>query len=231
MLLNQICGMDLSQDYSLEDIISTVNDDLSVSPNIKQDINNRPEALLLEENIKIKRAEVDIARSRFMPNIIASGNYILSNPNLFNGFDKSFSGMFSVGIGVTVPIFHFGDRIHTLSAAKHNLRIAELTKEEALEKMELQANMKRNSKNEAAKQSTLANNNMLHAEENLRMAQAGFEEGVVSASDLMQAQTAWVSAKSEIIDAKINLALTELYFNQALGKVNVPQIDRKERKK
>lgn len=231
MLLNQICGMELSQDYVLEDEVNLDNTDLVAANNIKQDVNSRPEALLLEENIKIKQAEVDIARSRFMPNIVASGNYILSNPNVFNGFDKSFSGMFSIGVGVTVPIFHFGDRVHTLSAAKHNLRIAELTKEEALEKMELQANMKQNSRNEATKQSTMANNNMLHAEENLRMAQIGFEEGVISTSDLMQAQTAWVSAKSEVIDAKINVVLTELYLNQSLGKVSVPQIDRNENKK
>ena len=69
---------------------------------------------------------------------------------------------------------------------------------------------------------------MLHAEENLRTAQIGFEEGVISTSDLMQAQTAWVSAKSEVIDAKINMVLTELYLNQSLGKVKVSQIDRKK---
>ena len=228
MLLNQICGMDLSQDYVLGDEVSLSDDDINLNANIKQEINNRPEALMLEENINIKRAEVDVARSRFMPNIAASGNYILSNPNLFNGFDKSFSGMFTVGVGITVPVFHFGDRVHTLRAAKHQLRIAEITKEETMEKLELQANMKQNSRNEASKQSAMAENNMLHAEENLRTAQIGFEEGVISTSDLMQAQTAWVSAKSEVIDAKINMVLTELYLNQSLGKVKVPQIDRKK---
>ena len=220
--------MDLSQDYVLGDEVSLSDDDINLNANIKQEINNRPEALMLEENINIKRAEVDVARSRFMPNIAASGNYILSNPNLFNGFDKSFSGMFTVGVGITVPVFHFGDRVHTLRAAKHQLRIAEITKEETMEKLELQANMKQNSRNEASKQSAMAENNMLHAEENLRTAQIGFEEGVISTSDLMQAQTAWVSAKSEVIDAKINMVLTELYLNQSLGKVKVPQIDRKK---
>lgn len=229
MLLNQICGMSSNEDYTLDDAIDDRSNNLVKIDNIKQEINNRPEALMLEQSVNIARTQVDIARSRFLPNIVANGSYVLSNPNLFNGFDKSFNGMFTVGIGVTVPIFHFGDRIHTFRAAKHQLQIAELTRDEALEKLELQANMKQNSRNEAVKQSTMANNNMLHAEENLRTAQLGFDEGVISTSDLMQAQTAWVSAKSEVIDAKINLILTDLYLNQSLGRVQVPQIDREEK--
>ncbi len=228
MLLNQICGIQTNNDYVLEDEINIETCDLIRTDSIRQQINNRPEALMLDENISIAKTQLDIARSRFLPNVVATGNYVLSNPNLFNGFDKSFNGMFTIGIGVTMPIFHFGERIHTLKVAKHQLRIAELTKEEAIEKLELQANMKQNSRNEAVKQHSMANNNMLHAEENLRTAQLGFNEGVISTSDLMQAQTAWVGAKSEMIDAKINLMLTELYLNQSLGKVKVPKIEREE---
>ncbi len=232
MLLNQVCGMDMSaQDYVLEDEVALNNEMADRIDDIKQEINNRPEALMLQENVKLKQLEVDLARSRFMPNIVASGNYVVSNPNLFNGFDKSFNGMFSIGVGITVPIFHFGDRIHTLNAAKHHLRVAEIERENMMEKLELQATMKQNSRNEANKQSTIATNNMLNAEENLRTAQLGFEEGIISASDLMAAQTAWVSAKSEVIDAKINLAMTDLYLNQSLGKVKIPQIDRQTENK
>lgn len=230
MLLNQICGMDLNADYTLQDAIEVTDLDVVKVDNIKTEITNRPEALMLEQSVNVAKAEVDIARSRFMPNIVATGNYVFSNPNMFNGVDKSFNGMFTIGVGVTMPIFHFGDRVHTLKAAKHNLRIAELKRDDTMEKLELQANLKQNSRNEAIKQSTIANNNMLQAEENLRNAQLGFNEGVISTNDLMQAQTAWVSAKSEVIDAKINLVLNDLYLNQSLGKVKVPQIDREENK-
>ncbi|MBQ7984002.1 MAG: TolC family protein, partial [Bacteroidales bacterium] len=215
MYLNQICGMDFEQDYVLDGEIQTDNQNIDLDPDFKRDVALRPEAQMLDWNVKIAQSQVDIARSRFMPNIIASGNYVVSNPNLFNGFDKSFSGMLTFSVGVSVPVFHFGDRLHTLRAAKHNLRIAELTKEESLEKMQLQANMKRNSLTEAVKQNTMAANNLLHAEENMRQAQSGFEEGVISTSDLMAAQTSWVSAKSDVIDAKINMMLNELYLNQS----------------
>ncbi|MGP1515079.1 MAG: TolC family protein [Bacteroidales bacterium] len=231
MLLNQICGMTSDMDYVLDDSIYISNSDIVKIIDIKQEISSRIEVMILEQTVNIAKTQVDIARSRFMPSMVANGSYVLSNPNMFNGFDKSFNGMFTVGIGITMPIFHFGDRIHTLKAAKHQLRVAELTRDETMEKLELQANMKQNSRNEAVKQSIMATNNMLHAEENLRTAQLGFEEGVISTSDLMQAQTAWVSAKSEVIDAKINMMLTDLYLNQSLGKVKIPHIDRTKKTK
>lgn len=226
MYLNQVCGMDFNYDYTLADIENVEADNILITDSIEQDIAQRPETQLLEQAVRIAESEVNIARSRFFPNIVAQGNYVVSNPSMFNGFDKSFKGSFVVGLAVQMPIFHFGERIHTLSAAKHKRRIAELQRDEMVEKMQLQANMKQNSKLEAAKQSLIAQNNMQHAEENLRQAQLGFEEGVISASDLLAAQTSWVSAKSEVIDANINTMLNDLYLKQALGKIEAPKIER-----
>ncbi len=221
MLLNQICGMPLETVYELEQDVQTDLSDVSLSENLATEISQRPEAKMLELKVAMAKSEVNIARSRFMPNIVASGNYIVSNPNVFNGFENKFDGFFSVGVGITVPIFHWGDRCHTLSAAKHGYNIAQMERDEMLEKMELQANMMRFKRNEAFRQSTLAANNLANAEENLNHAQLSFAEGVISTSDLMEAQTAWVSAKSEDIDARINTMLSKLYLEQSLGKITV----------
>lgn len=43
---------------------------------------------------------------------------------------------------------------------------------------------------------------------------------VITSSDLMEAQTAWLSANSERIDATgIDVRLCELYLNKAKGKM------------
>ena len=62
---------------------------------------------------------------------------------------------------------------------------------------------------------------MENAEENLRHANLGFEEGVIPALNLMEAQTAWVSARSSLIDAQIEVKLTEVYLSKAMGKLSV----------
>ena len=55
------------------------------------------------------------------------------------------------------------------------------------------------------------------AEENLRYATLGFKEGVIATSNVLEAQTAWLSAQSEKIDAQIDVKLTEIYLKKSLG--------------
>lgn len=59
------------------------------------------------------------------------------------------------------------------------------------------------------------------ADENLRYATLGFEEGVIAASNVLEAHTAWLSAQSEKIDAQIDVKLTDIYLKKALGELKL----------
>ena len=72
--------------------------------------------------------------------------------------------------------------------------------------------------NEAHKRYVSSEQNMEKANENLRYANVGFEEGVIPASDVLSAQTAWLSAHSEMIDSQIDVKLCNVYLNKALGR-------------
>ena len=100
-------------------------------------------------------------------------------------------------------------------------RIKSLELEDAREKIELQVNQSVYKVNEANKKVTASSRNMENAEENLRHANYGFEEGVIPALNLMQAQTAWVSARSSLIDAQIEQKLANVYLTKAMGKLSV----------
>lgn len=97
-------------------------------------------------------------------------------------------------------------------------RIKSLELQDAREKVELQVNQSVYKVNEANKKLIASTRNMENAEENLRHANLGFEEGVIPALNLMQAQTAWVSARSSLIDAQIEVKLTEVYLTKSMGK-------------
>ena len=62
-----------------------------------------------------------------------------------------------------------------------------------------------------------AESNLDMANENLRLADESFKAGVCSSSDLMMAQTAWLQAEGEVLDARIEIEMTKLYLEQALG--------------
>ena len=70
---------------------------------------------------------------------------------------------------------------------------------------------------ESLKKRNTTQQNIDHAEENLRYANEGFKEGIITSTDLLSAQTAWLSAKSESIDANIDLKLCNVYLAKSQG--------------
>ena len=125
--------------------------------------------------------------------------------------------MWNVGIMLSVPIFHWNEGIYKVKAAKSEVNIARLQQTEVQEKIELQVNQSLFKNTEAQKRLALSEKNMEKAEENLRYADKGFKEGVVPVTNVMEAQTAWLSALSDRIDAQIDLKLAQTYLQKAMG--------------
>ena len=219
MALCQIIGLPLESDIKLDsDGIDKPSLETVASVNMDEVWSKRQELKLLEEAQTIAQSGVKIAASTLMPNVIASANYTATNPNLYNGFHngKNFRGSFSAGVVVNIPIAHAND-IYQLKAAKHKARTIELQLEEAREKIELQATQSAQQLNEANRKLIMATANIENAEENLRMAQASFAEGMITSTELLGAQTAWLKAYSEKIDAAIDVRMYEVYLKKNTG--------------
>ena len=219
MLLAQICGLPLEEEIRLAD--ENLNDfpvsDQTVAADLNEAFMNRGELRSLDLAKKIYSRKERIVLSDMLPNVAFAANYFVTNPNVFNGFKNDFAGMFNIGVIVKVPISAWWEGSYKRNAARAETRIKALEWEDAREKIELQVNQSVYKVNEASKKLAASNRNMENAEENLRSANLGFEEGVIPALNLMAAQTAWFSARSTLIDAQIDMKLTQVYLNKALG--------------
>jgi outer membrane protein TolC len=217
MALLQICGLEPDGEYCFTDTPETAANPDTINRDIDEAIENRAEIRALGEAFRIAQSNVKIMESRFLPNIVLNGNYIISNPNFNNGVSYKFGGMFSFGIGVNIPIFHFGDRVHTLNAARSQQRIISLERDEAREKIALQINRAKFRIAESEKRLLLAEASVLKAEENLRFARESYDAGVASSTDLLEAHNGWLLSKSEKIDARIDIMMCQSYLKEALG--------------
>lgn len=221
MLLAQICGLPLEEEIRLAD--ENLNDfpvsDQTVAADLNEAFMNREELRSLDLAKKIYSRKERIVLSDMLPNVAFAANYFVTNPNVFNGFKNDFAGMFNIGVIVKVPISAWWEGSYKRNAARAETRIKALEWEDAREKIELQVNQSVYKANEARKKLESTYRNMDSAEENLRHANFGFEEGVIPALNLMEAQTAWVSARSSLIDAQIEVRLTEVYLMKSLGKL------------
>lgn len=222
MLLAQMCGMPIHTPFRLAD---EENLSLSGTPgkvgaiDMEDVFANREEIQSLEMAAKIYDNKRRVELSAMLPNIALVGSYSFSNPNVLNGFDKSVGGLFNVGVVLRIPIFHTAD-LFKVKASKAQQEIARLTMDDAKEKVELQVNQAAFKLDEAYRKLKMTAKNMEKAEENLQNANTGFAEGVLTASDVMEAQTAWLQAKSELLDAKIDARLCDIYLSKAMGRMS-----------
>ena len=225
MLLAQICGLPINMPYTLADEIEELHEENLPTPtnsiNMDEVYANRSEIQSLTLATEIYKQKQKVALSAMLPNLALTGSYMFSNPNVFNSFEKRVDGFFNVGVMLKIPVFHWGKDFYKVKAAKTERNIALLNLEEAKEKIELQVNQATFKVNERWRILTYKSMPSVasreKAEENLRNAQIGFEEGVLTTDNVLEAQTAWLQAQSEKIDAEIDVRLCEVYLSKAMG--------------
>ena len=219
MLLCQLCGIPVDEQIVLAEEETDNLETVEVTPqaDFQQAVENRPELKLLQNMVDMGKQTTNILKAGNLPQVLLTGGYMVSNPNVFNGFEKKFAGVWNVGVLVRVPIWNWGDVAYKVRAAKGATTIATLQKEEAREKIELQVNQSAFQVSEANKKLEMAKASIERANENLRTANLGFSEGVISSTTVMEAQTAWLQAQSQKIDAEIDVKLSQVNLQKALG--------------
>lgn len=219
MALAQICGLPVDTQMTLSDEASDgIAADMTVPETNMQDVYARRADLdVLRKGIDLMKSKENLSLSAMLPKLAAFGAYSFSNPNVNNGFEKKFGGGFSVGAMLTVPLWHWGGNFNKYRAAKSETNAQRILLEDMEEKVSLQVSQARYSYNEAFKTYTMTENNMKSAQENLQNAEYAFKEGVLTTDDVLGAQTAWLKAKSELIDAQIGIRLCNTYLSKVTG--------------
>lgn len=228
MALAQVCGLPVNSDLHLvdEDIeVATVSAPVATSYNMEDVYARRQDLRALEIGVNIYSKQEDVVKSDMLPKVALVGTYSFSNPNMFDGFKNRFNGAFSVGAMVTIPIWHWGGNYNKYRAAKSKTTIARLELENAKEMINLQVSQSAFKAQEAMKTYEMTVSNLTKANENLRQANVGFREGVMTTDNVMEAQTAWLKANSEKVDAMIDVHLCDVYLSKVLGTLPYPTGD------
>lgn len=219
MLLCQLCGMDVDSDITLAD--ENADNLVSQSDDTQADravaMENRPELKLLQNSADMSRQATKLVRAAYLPQVLLTGGYVATNPNVFNGFERKLSGIWNVGVMVRVPLWNWMEGTYKVRASRIATTIVELERDDIREKIDLQVSQSQFKVKEANRRLAMATKNVENAEENLRCANLGFKEGVIPTTDVMAAQTAWVQAQSQKIDAEVDVKMSQVNLKKALG--------------
>ena len=222
MLLAQLCGLPVNTVMTLAD---EDHDDLNISLapstyDLDEVYNKRHDVRSLELATKIYDQQVKVARSEMMPKLAAVAAVHATNPNSYDGFENRFGAAFSVGATLRMPLWHWGGLSNKVKAAQVEANVKRLELDDAKEKIALQISQAAFRYQEAFKTYEATKANLAQANENLRIADLAFKEGMGTIDDVLTAQTAWLKANSEKIDAEIDVQLTHEYLDKVMGTMN-----------
>ena len=216
MLLADLCGLSEDEPFTLAEeghlqelLLSTQTSPIARDEDTEAAIERRSEirSLRLVDSIYSKRVNMESAS--LFPRLYGVASYSTSNPNSFQGQKKEFAGQYYLGLMLEVPISDLFSGTFKRRQAKAEHRVKQLELAEARSKINLQIKQALRTADDARRAYTTALSAVKMAEENMRYAKAGYDEGVIPLLNYTMAQTAWMSAQDSIIDAQIRVRLTE----------------------
>lgn len=222
MALAQVCGLPLQSEFTLQD------ETLSTRPSMPEQeefdsqgiYSRRQDLASLRHGIQILEQQEKVARAALLPKVGVVAAWTFSNPNTIDGFQNRFGCGFSVGASVSVPLWHWGGNYNKLRVAESATRAQRLQLEDAESMVDLQVSQAKFRFEEARKTLDMTRSNLAKADENMHNAEYGFKEGVLTTDDVTAAQTAWLQAHSEYIDAEIGVQLCRVYLSKVLGTMS-----------
>lgn len=217
MLLNQLCGLPTDTLVTLVEEVDDACMEEVGEEDLERVYARRPEVASLQLAVDIYKKKEKIALSEYLPKVAFMANWVWTAPSFYDGISTKLSGMWSVGVGVQAPIFHWGASRKSLRHAKSQTNIMRYQLQEAKEKIELQVSQAEFKMKEVERKLSMTRKNMERAEENLRFANLGFQEGTIPVLNVLEAQTAWLTANSDWIDARIDARLCKVYLEKAYG--------------
>lgn len=224
MLLCQTCGLPAESDINAQEDSNLASEAEAIMAQNKAENSDlmgvdRPELRLLQNAVDLSKETTKLTRAAYLPQVALTGGYLMTNPSIYNGFERKFKGVWNVGVMVRIPVWNWFEGTYKVRASKAATAIAQLDMEELNDKIDLQVSQSRHKLNEACRRLELSKRNVASADENLRCANLGFAEGVMQSTEVTEAQTAWLAAHTQQIDAEIDVHMASVNLNKALGQL------------
>ena len=185
-------------------------------------ITKRPEIMLLQKSLEAEKIYEKMLRADFKPTIGVSANGISAfgkqgvNPTKQNTNAMiSYYGL----LNVSIPIFEWGAKKQKIKQQRYRIAAQQFQLKEIKELISLEVQQAYLQVNESAKRIELSGTSLEQAEENLRLSNDRFKAGTIIGKDVLEAQTIWQQAYSNIIDAKVEYKVNEANLKKALGEM------------
>ena len=217
MALNNLIGNDILADIIVVDSIVNIPNNLSVVEFIEKSLNNRPEIKIMEKQLDLAESQLKLVKSDYKPQLVSFANYLYQNPNHFGVDEGEFT--WNAGFSFNIPVFHWGERSLKIHEQKMENRKTELQYESTKEFLVLEIQQAIFMLKESLIKIKITKESLLQAEENLKLERNRLDEGLITTTDILNAQMQWQVSFADYIDAKVNFKITESNYYKSIGEL------------
>ena len=195
------------------------------------DISARPELALLQKQIEAAEEQVKMTRAAMLPTVALSAGYIYYGNIKLNGFTQDadgtpqpFTSKFDDGIWqamatVSIPLCHWGENLKKVRKSKLDVANARLYLEKNTRLLHIEARQASQNLLDEYRLLKTATLGSQTADENLRIMHDRYLNGMSTLTDLLDAQSQWQQARSNLIDAQTQYKIYETEYLRVTGKL------------
>jgi TolC family type I secretion outer membrane protein len=210
-LLNVMGIYDRAEDFKLEKQSEIPEFQITLDNALKQTFDNRPDLASQKLKLESARQNVKLAQTGFAPSLDAGGSYN------WRGSEFPLNDSWSVGAGLSVPIFSGFSTVNRVKESKNSLNAAYYNLTEAQQNALLDVRTCYFNLQEAKQRIPVADISRRHAQENYDLAVGRYTVGVGNYIEVKDAEVSLSNARLSYISAVFdyNLAIADL--KRAMG--------------
>ena len=180
---------------------------------------NRPEIQGARARESAQEAALDVARSGLFPSIFLTGDYTLANPNqrVFPQADQ-FTGTWSIGLLASIDVGRFPLILAQEEQAQNRLSQARASSRKLADAVTADVIRASLALSEAAGRFSSLHQETAQAEENDRVVQERYREGIALSSESLDAQTLVVRARLREDGALFDGLIARAALERAVGE-------------
>ena len=227
MALCNVIGAPL--DTAIEPTDTTFNIESPTAMSL--DIARRPEVGLLEKQIDVNMQRIRDVRSEMLPTVGLSAGYsyygnikLKGFADMGNGTTVPYTQEFRDGIGIAmlavkIPIFHWGESRKKMHKARYELDNSQLELQRNMRLMSIEAQQAVQNVEDGYRMIHTAESGLRQAEENLRVMRNRYAAAMSPLTDLLDAQSQWQQAQSNLIEAQTQYMIYRTDYLHATGQL------------
>lgn len=211
--LNKIVGLPMDTQLKLDNILVYTPYDNDMQYCLDYAAMHRPELEQAKQNVEAAKGALRVAISGHMPQVAASASQNWKDSN----WPGDENGNWGVGVQVTMNIFDSGVTVSKIHGAEADLKKAHETYRDTVDAVNLDVRSNYLNLREAEKRIDTTKLAVSQAEEDYRIAQLRYMNGVGTNTDVLDAQVALTDAKTNYLQAMYDYNTCKTNLETAIG--------------